>query len=119
MRRAYAVVLGLALVIAILGAPREAAAGCFCGCDGCSYTDLNTAKCVYNGGCLCTTGGNGLPCKLTVLAFDGTVSRTEVVAVATKDAILVRKSCNGAVLERRYSAVMAARLRHVTERIDV
>lgn len=123
MRRLMAVLLALGTGVALAAAPNDAWAGCGCGCGGCEYSGLNSAKCTYDGGCLCTLGGAGHTCLqpgLSAATFDGTISNeTRVAAVQARDAVLTHRNCDGGVITRAYSARMSGRLRTQTLQIEV
>lgn len=123
MRPLSAVVPALGILLATFASPRDASAGCSCGCGGCEYSALNSARCTYDGGCLCSLGGGGQFCIApppSAAAFDGTISNeTRVAAVQARDVLLTHRGCDGGIVRRQYSLRMSARLRGETLRIEI
>ena len=102
--------------------PKQALAGCFCGSAGCAYDSLNSANCTRSGA-ICTMGGGCCKCFPdggAPMAYDGTISQSSRVASAeSRDAMLRRRSCDGAVVDRQYAADEAERLRESTQKLVV
>lgn len=115
-------VIGAAMlcVTAIAAAPKQALAGCFCSVSGCGFDPSNTATC-RSSGTICVLG-NGIRCDPVGApqAFDGTISQSSTLARAeSRPAMLRRRGCDGAVVDRQYATDEARRLRESTRKLVV
>lgn len=119
---AAAVVMAFVLSVANLTIPKTASAGCQCSACQCTRDTTVSVRCKCEG-VLCImgpTGSNCSECLDCFAAVDGVISReSDVVATAPREAVLTRRSCDGAVVGRQYTTAMAGKLRTETRTIRV